>query len=105
MVVRGICLAMILTRAASFQVRATPSRWVTKLAATVTDIKGEVATESFRVFFKSGDNSISPWHDIPLYNEDGTVNMVTEIPKMTKAKMEVATKEENNPIAQDIKKR
>jgi inorganic pyrophosphatase len=29
---------------------------------------------------------------------------VVEIPKMTKAKMEVATKEENNPIAQDIKK-
>mmetsp|Transcript_45760 Transcript_45760/g.139030 ORF Transcript_45760/g.139030 Transcript_45760/m.139030 type:complete len:191 (+) Transcript_45760:1008-1580(+) len=30
--------------------------------------------------------------------------MLVEIPKMTKAKMEVATKEENNPIAQDIKK-
>ena len=30
--------------------------------------------------------------------------MVVEIPKYTKAKMEVATKEENNPIAQDIKK-
>jgi inorganic pyrophosphatase len=32
------------------------------------------------------------------------LNLVTEIPKMTKAKMEVATKEEGNPIAQDIKK-
>jgi inorganic pyrophosphatase len=30
--------------------------------------------------------------------------MVVEIPKMTKAKMEVATKEANNPIAQDVKK-
>lgn len=29
---------------------------------------------------------------------------VVEIPKMTKAKMEVSTKEPNNPIAQDIKK-
>lgn len=29
---------------------------------------------------------------------------VVEIPKMTKAKMEVATKEANNPIAQDMKK-
>jgi len=29
---------------------------------------------------------------------------VVEIPKMTKAKMEIATKEEFNPIAQDIKK-
>ena len=53
---------------------------------------------------RDSGNSISPWHDIPLYNDDGTVNMVTEIPKMTKAKMEVATKEENNPIAQDVKK-
>ena len=35
---------------------------------------------------------------------DGGYNMVVEIPKMTKAKMEVATKEANNPIAQDIKK-
>ena len=30
--------------------------------------------------------------------------MLTEIPKYSKAKMEVATKEPNNPIAQDIKK-
>ena len=32
------------------------------------------------------------------------VNLITEIPKMSKAKMEVNTKDENNPIAQDIKK-
>ncbi len=31
--------------------------------------------------------------------------MIEEIPKMTKAKLEVATKETQNPIAQDIKKR
>jgi len=31
-------------------------------------------------------------------------NFVVEIPKYTKAKMEVATKEESNPIAQDMKK-
>lgn len=47
---------------------------------------------------------MSPWHDIPLMAESGAYNMVVEIPKMTKAKMEVATKEEGNPIAQDIKK-
>ena len=34
---------------------------------------------------------MSPWHDLPLYNEDGTVNFVCEIPKETAAKMEVAT--------------
>merc|ERR1712176_454673 len=60
--------------------------------------------EAFRMQFKDGDSSVSPWHDIPLQNEDGSYNMVVEIPKMTRAKMEVATKEEFNPIAQDIKK-
>jgi hypothetical protein len=65
---------------------------------------GEAATESFRLQFKEDDSVISPWHDIPLMGENGGYNMVVEIPKMTKAKMEVATKEESNPIAQDIKK-
>lgn len=31
------------------------------------------------------------WHDVPLDNGDGTVNFVCEIPKETKAKMEVST--------------
>jgi inorganic pyrophosphatase len=65
-----------------------------------TEVAGEEATESFRLKFKG----ISPWHDIPLKGEGDSYNMVVEIPKMTKAKMEVATKEEGNPIAQDIKK-
>jgi inorganic pyrophosphatase len=69
-----------------------------------TDVVGEEATESFRLKFKSEDGVISPWHDIPLEGSDGSYNMVVEIPKMTKAKMEVSTKEESNPIAQDIKK-
>lgn len=69
-----------------------------------TEVKGEAKTESFRLFFKDGKSSVSPWHDIPLQNEDKSYNMVVEIPKMTKAKMEVATKEASNPIAQDIKK-
>ena len=72
-------------------------------STTSTEIDGEAATESFRLKFKDDKGIISPWHDIPL--KDGNdYNMVVEIPKMTKAKMEVATKEENNPIAQDIKK-
>jgi len=74
------------------------------LNAFTSEQVGESATESFRLNFKDGDNVISPWHDIPLKSESGAYNMVVEIPKMTKAKMEVATKEENNPIAQDIKK-
>lgn len=72
-------------------------------ASAISEI-GEAGTESFRLQFKDGDKVISPWHDIPLSSKEGTYNMVVEIPKMTKAKMEVATKEENNPIAQDMKK-
>lgn len=71
------------------------------------ETSGEAGTESFRLGFQDPESkdAISPWHDIPLEGETaGSYNMVVEIPKMTKAKMEVATKEENNPIAQDIKK-
>ena len=32
------------------------------------------------------------------------VVFINRIPKMTKAKMEIATKEPSNPIAQDMKK-
>lgn len=75
------------------------------LFSVSTEQAGEVATESFRLKFKGQSGNISPWHDIPLEGDaEGSYNMVVEIPKMTKAKMEVATKEENNPIAQDIKK-
>lgn len=73
-------------------------------ASISTEVKGEAKTESFRQFFKEDSKNISPWHDIPLKDDNGNYNMVVEIPKMTKAKMEVATKEEFNPIAQDIKK-
>jgi inorganic pyrophosphatase len=71
--------------------------------ATTTTISGEVGTESFRIFFKDDNKPISPWHDIPLRSGE-YFNFVNEIPKYTKAKMEVATKEASNPIAQDIKK-
>mmetsp|Transcript_10527 Transcript_10527/g.22868 ORF Transcript_10527/g.22868 Transcript_10527/m.22868 type:complete len:286 (+) Transcript_10527:82-939(+) len=83
------------------------SRYVpaTILNGYSTATSGEAETESFRVSFSEGESAISPWHDIPLKgSSEGTYNAVIEIPKMTKAKMEVATKEENNPIAQDMKK-
>jgi len=65
---------------------------------------GEAGTTDFRINFKDANGkAISPWHDIPL--KDGAFyNFVNEIPKNTKAKMEVSTKEASNPIAQDIKK-
>lgn len=46
---------------------------------------------------------ISPWHDVPLKNLNGTYNMVVEIPKFTRAKYEISTGEEWNPIKQDVK--
>jgi inorganic pyrophosphatase len=71
--------------------------------ATATSVTGAVGTTEYRLFFKNGEKTISPWHDIPLKKGD-LYNCVVEIPKNTRAKMEVATKEESNPIAQDIKK-
>jgi len=71
-----------------------------------TVVKGESGTPEFRIHYKDDSGKdISPWHDIPLKtSEPGVFNAVFEIPKMTKPKMEVNTKEENNPIAQDVKK-
>lgn len=76
----------------------------TATRAISTKTAGEAGTESFRIFFSEGETSISPWHDIPLKAGDNLFHFVNEIPKYTKAKMEVATKEASNPIAQDIKK-
>jgi len=76
---------------------------VLRSSSIATETVGEADTESFRIKFKNDDGVISPWHNIPLKGEKG-YNMVVEIPKMTKAKMEISTKEESNPIAQDIKK-
>jgi inorganic pyrophosphatase len=47
--------------------------------------------------------AISPWHDVPLRNADGTLNMVVEIPKHTRDKFELAPKEAFNPIRCDLK--
>merc|ERR1719428_934861 len=70
-----------------------------------TEAAGAVGTLEYRLKFSDDSGkSISPWHDVPLSAGDGVYNAVFEIPKMTKPKMEVATKEEVNPIAQDEKK-
>ncbi|KAF2577469.1 hypothetical protein F2Q70_00007248 [Brassica cretica] len=47
---------------------------------------------------------VSPWHDIPLTLGAGVYNFIVEIPKESKAKMEVATDEDFTPIKQDTKK-
>lgn len=72
-----------------------------------TASSGEQLTTTFRLNYfneeKSCPTQISPWHDISLKTGDH-YNFITEIPKFTKAKMEVSTKEQYNPIAQDMKK-
>lgn len=69
---------------------------------------GPFPSFEFRLnFYYNGPNGsrvqISPWHDIPLYNADGSVNFICEIPKWTRKKMEIATGEPFNPIKQDTK--
>lgn len=52
-------------------------------------------------------NTLSLWHDVPLKAADehaGAYNFICEIPKCTRKKFEIATKEELNPIKQDEKK-
>lgn len=72
-----------------------------------TATTGEPQSLDFRVQFHYNDGGqlkqISPWHDIPLYSTDGYVHMVTEIPKFSRAKFEIATGEPFNPIKQDTK--
>jgi len=70
-----------------------------------TKTHGETGTPDYRLRFHDKQGAeISPWHDIPLKSACGNFNAVFEIPKNTKPKMEVATKEPKNPIAQDVKK-
>jgi len=74
--------------------------------AYTTEEKGDFPSEEYRMFFKDGDKTISPWHGIDTWadKDAGVVNAIIEISKNTRPKMEVATKEETNPIKQDMKK-
>mmetsp|Transcript_37198 Transcript_37198/g.86038 ORF Transcript_37198/g.86038 Transcript_37198/m.86038 type:complete len:489 (+) Transcript_37198:55-1521(+) len=69
--------------------------------------QGVIGTLEFRLNFHYNDNGVlkrvSPWHDIPLYSQDGNVHFICEIPKWTRKKFEIATGEEFNPIKQDTK--
>eukprot|EP00891_Asterochloris_glomerata_P006174 jgi/Astpho2/6174/Aster-03588 len=71
----------------------------------VAQEKGDKNTLEYRIFFEQNGKQVSPWHDIPLWAEEGKLlNFICEIPKETSAKMEVATDEKLSPIKQDIKK-
>jgi inorganic pyrophosphatase len=78
-------------------------------AAAITTRKvGFFPSHEYRVFFETTNAAgetvtVSPWHNVPLKNGDGTYNFICEIPKWTRAKMEIATGEPHNPIKQDTK--
>lgn len=74
-----------------------------KLAQITAVKEGDVTSRRFRVWFECDGTRLSPWHDIPLRNADGSYNFVCEIPKWTRKKYEIATGEAMNPIKQDVK--
>ena len=63
---------------------------------------GILGTKKFSIYYNKNGKIISPWNDIPLFNNDNTYNMICEIPKWTRKKMEINTRLENNPITQDL---
>lgn len=65
--------------------------------------KGSAGSKDYRLFFTDESGKIiSSWHDIPLRVGKERFNFICEIPKYSRDKMEVSTKEVNNPIAQDL---
>lgn len=99
-------LGRAVTRPTYAQKLAAATRFVRCFSKVTTMQEGSPGTAEYRLRFKGVDGKeLSPWHDIPLFTgKDGVYNALFEIPKMTKPKMEVATKEAKNPIAQDVKK-
>jgi inorganic pyrophosphatase len=87
------------------------ARTRTRLRAAVAGVQmvtleeaGDFGTADYSMAFKEDGKAVSPWHDMPLELDGGLYNMLTEIPKMSKEKMEVDTKAPGNPIKQDEKK-
>ena len=59
--------------------------------------EGRVPLVGVPHLLQRGRQARVPWHGVPLRNADGTCNFICEIPKETKAKMEVATDEPRRP--------
>ena len=68
------------------------------------ETRGPEKSLEYRIDFSHKNRKISPWHDIPYRASPDTFHMMCEIPKWTRAKFEIATKEPGNPIKQDEKK-
>lgn len=74
--------------------------WIQKKKINL-DIKNIKTKEKNNVkYYYYNKNKISPWHDIPLRNND-LYNFICEIPKWSRAKFEINTNKKYNPIIQD----
>lgn len=78
----ALAVLFVTSQATAFTSRTVlPRRAVMALHSAVasysTEVKGEEGTESFRLAFNEESKAISPWHDIPLKNADGSYNMVS----------------------------
>ena len=77
--------------------------WIQKTNSnTKVKIKNiSLKKEGDKIFFLHKSQKISPWHDIPYKIDSNVYIMVNEIPKWTRKKMEINTKNDYNPIIQD----
>eukprot|EP00757_Euglenozoa_sp_SAG-D1_P013476 gene13476-3937_t len=76
------------------------SRVTTKWRTSASDRNG-------LYFFQQtgeGEQQVSPWHDLPRDGVEDSFVFVNEIPKGTRAKMEINVAEAGNPIMQDLLK-
>lgn len=46
--------------------------------------EGDESSRRYRIHFLLDDQPLSPWHDVPLKNSDGSYNFLCEIPKWTR---------------------
>jgi len=77
--------------------------------------RGQLHTLNYRCYFRDVQTKtiVSPFHDIPLVNEqyssstgnqdDIIYNMVVEVPRWTNAKLEINKQRKLNPLVQDVK--
>ncbi|XP_075216029.1 uncharacterized protein LOC142321651 [Lycorma delicatula] len=65
---------------------------------------GTFGNENYSMYFKKCNSFVSPFHDIPLYNDENEklFNMIVEIPRGTNAKMEISKSVILNPIKHDV---
>lgn len=65
---------------------------------------GTEFTEGFSAYITADSKVISPFHDIPITEDNfKLVNVVNEIPRFTNAKKEINKELQYNPIKQDVK--